>query len=321
VTLGGTFPWSAVGDFVRVGGTVTVDGTLDNTGNALMLDGNTGSWVLAGTLLSGSVEVGLAGSELRYAGNSTLNGVTVNADMDLSEAGTIAVNLVNGLTLNATALMGHDGGLGRFVVSSPQTIGGNGEMFLGKSSVSNGILVGFGGTLIIGPDLTIRGARGGIGTNAAGRTTTIQGTVRADSSGFAIDIEGSEVNNEGTVHAAGGTIQTSGPFLNTGLVQVDSASTFTGSGSVTQDDGATVVAAGGTFTRPYTMNAGTLSGGGTFTNTVTLNGGTIAPGASPGHLSGATTFAQGVPPDAPQFLICRQFWSKTRRRTSPPPMS
>jgi hypothetical protein len=55
-TLGGTFAWADVGDFVRVGGTVTLDGTMNNSAHALVLDANTGTWLLSGgSILGGSV--------------------------------------------------------------------------------------------------------------------------------------------------------------------------------------------------------------------------------------------------------------------------
>jgi len=214
----------------------------------------------------------------------------MNAHMDLSEASSITVNLVNGLTLNGTALLGADGGFGRFVTTGVMSIDGSGEMVFGKSSSSTGITVGFGSELTIESGITIRGARGGIGTS--GRPVFHRGVIRADSAGFVIKLDGNAWTNEGSIVAALGTIQNDAPVVSTGLVQVDSAGTWSGSGSLVQDDGATVIAETGTFARPFTMNGGTLAGGGLITGAVTANGGTIAPGASPGLLSGSTTLDQ-----------------------------
>ncbi len=109
-----------------------MDGTLDNTGHALTLDGNTGTWVLSGgTIVGGSMEPGSSGAELRYGGNSTLNGVTMNADMNMSESYSLTVNLVNGLTLNGTATMGSGGELRAVPAGQGRmTIDGTGEIVL-----------------------------------------------------------------------------------------------------------------------------------------------------------------------------------------------
>jgi len=202
----------------------------------------------------------------------------------------MTVNVSGGLTLNGTALMGADGGYGRFLTFGVMTIDGTGEILLGKSSPSSGIAVSFGSEVTIDPGLTIHGARGTIGTS--GRVIVNRGTIRADSVGFTITLSGSPWTNEGSVVAALGTIDNDAPVVSTGLVRVDSAATWSGTGSLVQDDGETHVAANGTFARPFTMNGGTLSGGGTITGAVVVNDGTIAPGASPGQLTGSTTLVQ-----------------------------
>ncbi len=204
VQLGGTFTWPDVGDFVRSGGTVIVDGTLDNTGNGLVLDGNTGTWVLSGgTIVGGSIEPGLAGAELRYGGNSTLNGVTVNTDMNMSENYSLTVTLVNGLTLNGTATMGAAGSYGRFLVNNDMTIDGTGEIVLGNASTVSGITPNSNVDMTIESGITIHGGRGTIGANVSGRTVTNRGTVRADSAGIALTLSGFLVDQRGRGRSQG----------------------------------------------------------------------------------------------------------------------
>ena len=119
-----------LGDLRGSGGRVELDGTLDDTGDALELDGVTGSLVLdSGTILGGTVAPGADGAKVIYQGLSgRLDGVIMDADMIVSEVANTYVIIQNGLTLNGTAYLGWTGYYGRLNFIGTQTLGGTGEV-------------------------------------------------------------------------------------------------------------------------------------------------------------------------------------------------
>lgn len=81
LALGGTFVRAALGDFRRTGGTVTITGTLENTGSTLTLDAVTGSWQLGGGgVIRGGVLTTAQGASLVPAGGA-LDGVRIETDI------------------------------------------------------------------------------------------------------------------------------------------------------------------------------------------------------------------------------------------------
>lgn len=86
VNFGGTFSFAPGFTFNRTGGTVALNGILDNTGQTLRLDASTGSWNFnGGTIIGGSVQLA-DGSTLTRAG--TLQGVTL--DGTIVQSGVLA---------------------------------------------------------------------------------------------------------------------------------------------------------------------------------------------------------------------------------------
>ena len=77
--LGGNFSLATLGAFMNNGGTVNLNGALDNTGPPLVLDGTTGSWQMNGGSITGGSVTLMGGATLiplNHA-NNLLSNVTV----------------------------------------------------------------------------------------------------------------------------------------------------------------------------------------------------------------------------------------------------
>src|ERR1041384_4056327 len=97
VNLGGTFIVANLGTVNRSGGSINIIGTLNNSNTTFSLDATTGSWGLAGgTIHQGTVAASGGAKLLGLFGSSasTLDGVTLNSDLDIS-AGSAAINVIN----------------------------------------------------------------------------------------------------------------------------------------------------------------------------------------------------------------------------------
>ena len=88
------------------GGTITLNGTLDNTGTTLNLDTSDGQFeVTNGTIIGGTV-TGPVGATMGFRSIfNSLEGVTLNIDVDMTGFRPV-VRVVDGQTLNGTATLG-----------------------------------------------------------------------------------------------------------------------------------------------------------------------------------------------------------------------
>jgi len=216
VNLNGSFNLASLGVFNRSGGTVNLGGTLDNGGAVIALNAGTGSWVMSGGTLRNAVLTVSGGAQLTF-GNGTLDGVTVNGDLDVGRQNNAAsLTVLNNLALNGTLYVGHPTNrwYGAVNFSGTQTLSGNGSVVFGNQGVCNALRLASSGTsLTIGPGVTVRGHSGAIGHSTCwGGPLNVavinQGTVTADVSGGTISFNGQTVVNQGTIAtaAAGGTI-------------------------------------------------------------------------------------------------------------------
>ena len=99
LSLGGTFATSDIGHLVRTGGGLLLTGTLSNTAQVLDLS-SIGSVALAGTINGGTITAGGSASSLSLSSSSTLNGVTLDADLSLpAQASYALLTVANGITL------------------------------------------------------------------------------------------------------------------------------------------------------------------------------------------------------------------------------
>ncbi|HND55871.1 MAG TPA: hypothetical protein PLV92_25820, partial [Pirellulaceae bacterium] len=292
VNLGGSFSLAALGSFSRSGGNVNLVGTLNNTGTTLALDATTGSWNLVGGTISGGT-VSVAGGARLYAtgnGGTLTGGVVFVGDpsqsqpvvLDMSVGNNANATVSGGLTVNnGTISMGNSsGGYAALVFTgTASTLGGtNAQVTFSNLSNSAYNVVQqntAGGTLTIGPGVTIRGGTGSVGYNpnyggSSNVSIVNQGTISADSAGT-ISVNGANWSNTGTITASGGG--------NLSVSSVTGAS-WTNNGSMSITGGGTLTL-GGTWFNPGTITDAnsTVNLGGSFNvaqlSTFTRSGGAV----------------------------------------------
>ncbi|MCW5631782.1 MAG: tandem-95 repeat protein [Rubrivivax sp.] len=228
ISLDGNYTTAQLGTLSNDGtGVIVLRGTLDNSGAVLTLT-PTGSFAFAGTIQGGTVRsAGSAALVVSAFASATLDGVTLDADLTLSERAGLTVR--NGLTL----LNGHrvritDLTAALTFAGASQTLGGAGEVIF--ASLDGGLVSALdaGQALTIGPGIRVHGA--GVGTGGTIRALTPivnQGTIASDASGQIIRIQGTELSNQGVLAAAGGNL-----FIDPSL-HVDGSGVVTGAqGSV-----------------------------------------------------------------------------------------
>jgi len=217
VNLGGEFTIEDLGNFSRTGGSVVLQGTLNNA-PGLVLDSTTGGWVINNGKIIGGVIETLDGASLSAQNrNSVLDGVTINGNLNIGTSSSI--NIINSLALNGQVVI--NGSTGSLFASlsingdSPIMIGGTGEIvFGGGDNNLNGTA-----DVTIGPGIILHGLRGNI---SPGSVLTNQGTVHSSSSGtLTIGKSGMTVINEGVVKGSGsGNIAVWGLASNDGTFQI-----------------------------------------------------------------------------------------------------
>ena len=283
VNLGGNLTLARLGTFNRTGGTVNLTGTLNNTGLELALNATAGSWqLLGGTILGGTVSATGGAKLMGTASGGTLDGVTLNGNLDVTVGNGAYVTAVNGLVLNGTVSIGPTSGYdGRLDFAGSQTLSGTGTLVLGGSGYSAMKVTTDGATLTLGPGITVRCAsagnsRAGLGLSSWGSQANNvgvinQGTILADANGRTIAITAHRFTNLGSLQA-----------LNGGTVEV--ANLVGDSGPMSAGNNGVLTLAGSwTFTNPVTVSSGgTLNLTGNLTNasTITANNATVNLGGS-----------------------------------------
>src|SRR5262249_19349006 len=236
VLLGGTFTVADLGAFPGTAGTVSIFGTLDDPGATLVVNADR-AWQVSGGTLRGAPGArltvdGEAGALLQVtSASATLDAVTLSVNTTLREGTTGTgnqVTVLNGLTLDNATLRLERPSTFAGVNTSPQRdvglnfsggaqlLGGTGvvEMFHGVD-VNGGALEQnvrvrptSGGSLTVGPGITVRNAAGS-DLVVLGEPTlplTLQGTASAQVSGRTLRLTGSTVTNTGTLQANLGTL-------------------------------------------------------------------------------------------------------------------
>ena len=219
LNLAGTFTRAGLGVFIRSGGTVNIQGTLNG---GLNLNSANGSWTLAGGTIQGAAVNTSGGSELILSNlGGTLAGVTINGNVDAATHQSAQATITGGLVLNGTMTMGSGsttanllfgksgvaaGSLTGYGTILLDTGGGGGDMIYNNSNLG-----GSSGTFTIGPNITFSGAIGGFSSNFGGPIVN-QGTIIADSAvGVIILGNGSGAFvNQGTLQANSGGFRAGG---------------------------------------------------------------------------------------------------------------
>jgi hypothetical protein len=182
------------------GGYLDIGGYLNNAGSTLTLSGPGGIDLWGGTI-SGGIIVSANGGKLSGSDQwGTLNGVTLNADLDVGTIGNGHSNPVvvlgSTLTLNGTLSLGSsDGAVSGALSVNYVRIDGTGTILFGGSDANH---IGPGG-MTLGAGLQIHGQAGSIAS------IFNEGTIAADVAGGTISL--SAFTNDGTVEAVnGGTL-------------------------------------------------------------------------------------------------------------------
>lgn len=267
VTLDGSFSTAALGNFSALGGTVELEGTLDNTGDTLnFAAGLGGDWLLrGGTIQGGTLDTSDGSRLILTSTDGTLDGVIIGDDLVLD--GTVNslgdLKILNGLVLNGTLLVGNVAGSNRarIYVEGTQSITGTGTITFGNSSVNTLSARGNGTTVTMGPGVTINGlyvhlTRHGFGDEGF----DLQGTIEAEQQ---LTLAGDHWTNSGSITADGAQVTLDGTFTTADLA------TFSAAGGMVHLEG-TLDNTGQTFTLSAALGGDwELSGG-------TIQGGTIA---------------------------------------------
>ena len=191
---------------VLSGGSLTVSNTVQ-VNNGLTLSGGT---LRGATLLPGTGGQGI----IATSGGGTLDGVTINGDLDVGRQNNGAgVSVINGLVLNGTLYLGNptNGWYGQVGFVGTQSLGGNGTVVFGNQGACNVLRVDTAGTtLTIGPNVTVRGHSGQIGqsTSCVGTPANVsvinQGLISADTAGGTISIRAQSFTNQAVAEAIDG---------------------------------------------------------------------------------------------------------------------
>ena len=224
--LHGNFTVAKLGTFNRIGPDNRADiiGTLTNAAATLTLDADT-DWTLEGGRINGGTVAG--DGTLRVTSDSTLDGVTLDADVALTSYTCCAhsyLRIENGLTLNSQLTMTQSDSFDFSTileVAGNQTISGSGTIQFAQqgsrrnTSVSNYIYSKSPGeTLTIGSGITIQGKGGFVGRSNAALINL--GTINADTASNTIVVQGSSVTNDGTLTATAATLDVNNLTNNVG---------------------------------------------------------------------------------------------------------
>jgi hypothetical protein len=210
INLGGKFTLAELGSFTRSNDSnVNLVGTLNlvpgGVAGTLALNATSGSWNLAGGDIVGGSVTASGGAGLTMSASSTLDGVTLDADLSVPDNTTLTV--LDGLTLNGTLTVNHNTVFDQTHVnfSGSQTLGGTGQVrFVNSDTIGADVVEPVSGTLTIGPGITIHGQQGLLGNSSLPLVN--QGTIDADASGQTISVTGNSVTNTGTLAANNGTL-------------------------------------------------------------------------------------------------------------------
>ena len=279
LTLTGAYSLGAGASIGGDGGTVYIEGALNNTGTTLALDDPSLVYVLdTGTISGGAVAVTggatLVGVSNNGANGGTLSGVTLDGTLDLATNIGANVTVKGGLTLNGTIAIGNSTGssYGQLNFVGAQSLGGSGAIVFGGNGgnqINTAASNGDSGALTIGAGITIHGKIGMIGYNAPGNqaqgpaTPLInQGTIADDVKGGGINVYGANWSNSGTLEGTNsGGLGLNNTWTSTGLITADGGSvepagTWTDYGPMTVSDAGSL-----TLTGAYSLGAGASIGG------------------------------------------------------------
>ncbi len=174
--------------------------------------------VLQGGRLSGGTLNRTDGSDLVFTtSGGTLDGMTVNGDLDLSQVSGVGVTITNNLVLNGTMYVGNTNGsthgvvyFGTFQSSSEALSGAATVVFGGNGANTIYNYSGTGGTLTLAPTVTVRGRSGALRSYWGNGIIVNQGTIAADDSSRQASFPADSNFSESYTGSTAATIDTTG---------------------------------------------------------------------------------------------------------------
>ena len=260
-----------LGTWQQLSGTVTLAGTLNNTGVTYDLGGgsNAGNLNLNGTIVGGTITSSTA-AKLVPVNTSTLNNVTLDTDLGITNA---TINVPNTLTVNTGRTVTMAGGTLTFTGSgtTPLLTGGGAVSFAsGSSTLASSVA---GSTLTIDSGITVKAA-GGSGTVGGSYGLVNKGLLQSTSGSGTLSVTGTNWVNQGSVQASAGTVSLIGLTSNDGLLEMSSGATIRTNNANLTNSSTGVIRGAGTFDLGYTASGVPL----VYTLGTLTNNGTIDPG-------------------------------------------
>ncbi len=248
--LSGEFATSDINGLMRNEGMVFLSGSLNNEGQALNITSTTGPSSLLNVSIAGGSIDSPDGTELEILSASTLDGVALNGDVRMGDG--VIVTVLNGLELNGTLTLEHTVWTNATSLDFPgeQSLSGSGTVVSRATTsrwntrTANFVHATEGGTLTIGPDITIRGDEFTLGSPGQGLIN--RGTILADSTGDGNvrqyhRIQGANWVNEGTLRASNGAVlELLESWSNTGMIDVNAGSVVRVEGTLIAADTSTI---------------------------------------------------------------------------------
>ena len=192
------------GTIINDGGIISIEGTLDNRNNSLVLDAIMGPWSLSGgTILGGTIMQTPDVIQFTTSGG-VLDGVTVEGNIDLSASGQ-TFTVTNGLRLNGKANIGQGSSI---TFAGTQLLSGNATIDLAFRNAKVN-LINDNATLTIDSNVLIKVESNASGANASGiysskslnTTVVLNGTIlsKYPNSVIEVDLNGGQTVGSGTL--------------------------------------------------------------------------------------------------------------------------
>ena len=200
----------------------SISGTLNNQGSLFKLDGPNAVFSHSGNIAGGTVQV-LNGASFTATGNSFLDGVTFEGDMEARD-----LNIVNGLALDGVIYVNHAGGTTPTVRFSGTQAFNTGTILLEQPAPGKSLIDATPGTtLTFGTPVVVEGAGDIFPPTGGQRYIVNNGTITANVSGQKLRVLADSITNNGELNVNNGGE----------LVFGNTNSVLSGSGPISVDGG------------------------------------------------------------------------------------
>ncbi|MCU0708058.1 MAG: PKD domain-containing protein [Pirellula sp.] len=233
--LRGTFTTAGLGAFTRTnGGTVRLEGALNNTSSTLNINSSTGSWqVVNGQITGGAIDYS-DGEQLLFLANENnrLTDVTLLDELQLIESS--YVELYGSTTFPTARLIVTIGGAGvqpQLAVAPGYVLPGN-VYFAGIHPNNRTLRVDGVGTMTIPAGVSVETTPdfgGSAFVGSTNQTVINQGTIRSGTANRTLTIQPQALQNFGTIQAenSASMVVNSGAFENQGALTATGAAVLT----------------------------------------------------------------------------------------------